>query len=113
MGAARQAAVHRSAVPMLGSRRVQDVMSHSLGMIAESEEGDRFVNSILISRNLPIPAKQVKPFRVRTSRARPSSISVYVTQGESDDPTECSYVGKYVVDDIPHDASGSVMVEIS
>jgi len=112
MGAALQAAVHRTAIPLLGARWVQDVMSHSLGMIAESEDGTTFVNSILIPRNLPIPARQVRPFRVRTSQSRPSSISVYVTQGESEGPNDCSYVGKYVVEDIAHDTSGSEMVEI-
>ena len=40
------------------SRRVTDVMSHSLGTIAVSPDGSAYVNDIVIRRNLPIPAQQ-------------------------------------------------------
>ena len=40
------------------SRRVTDVMSHSLGTIAVSPDGSSYVNDIVIRRNLAIPAQQ-------------------------------------------------------
>src|SRR5215472_8012460 len=33
--------------PMLAPRRVRDIVAHSLGMIAESPDGSRYVNSVL------------------------------------------------------------------
>src|SRR4051794_29901164 len=62
LGAAIQAAMEagqstRDATPqftLAGARRVLDVMSHSLGTVAVSQDGTRYVNDIVIQRNLPI-----------------------------------------------------------
>jgi molecular chaperone DnaK len=111
IGAAIQAGLHRPGLLRLGARHVRDVTSHSMGMIAESATRDRYVNSILIPRNLPIPARQSKPFQVKTTRSG-AEVSVYVTQGESEDPANCSYVGKYRITGIPP-SSGAAILDIS
>jgi len=91
-------------------RRVQDVMSHSMGMVAVSADGDRYLNSILISKNQNIPSSEVRPYKVKTRKGGKSTTSVYVTQGENDDLGNCSFVGKYIIDEIPHDDASVINI---
>lgn len=93
--------------------RVQDVMSHSLGMIAVSAEEDRYLNSVLIPKNRPIPSREVRPFRVQTRAGGDLGVSVYVTQGEDEAPANCSFVGKYVVAGIEPEAKGAAVLDIA
>src|SRR6185312_15896611 len=51
LGASRTPAEPAPAAP---SRRVTDVMSHSLGTIAVSPDGSAYVNDLVIRRNVPI-----------------------------------------------------------
>jgi molecular chaperone DnaK len=74
--------------------QVHDVMSHSLGMIAVSADGESYLNSVILSRNATIPCSASRPFRVA---GQDDTISVYVTQGENEDPLNCSFVGKYII----------------
>jgi molecular chaperone DnaK (HSP70) len=93
--------------------RVQDVMSHSMGMIAIGASGEHYINSVLIPKNKPIPCREVRPYQVHTQEHRDNSTSIYVTQGESDDPVNCSFVGKYVVKGIPHGKGGVAVLDIA
>jgi uncharacterized protein YegL len=114
---ARTAAAPRTgAAPgtgLVAPRRIQDVMSHSMGMIAVSAEGERYVNSILMARNKPTPCREVRPFQVRTRAGRDNTTAVYVTQGESTEPGDCTFVGKYEIAGIPHDASERSVLDIA
>ena len=103
LGAAVQAALDLEAREPAGPRfllpsrrRVVDVMSHSLGMIATSSDESRYVNSILVKRNQPIPAQETRTFRLRVSRNVENRLEVFLTQAEGSDPAECIYLGKYV-----------------
>lgn len=84
-----------------GRKATSDVMSHSLGMIAVSPDDSRYMNSVLIRRNARIPTERTKPFRLRVRPGRESRLEVFMTQGESDDPTQCVYLGRYVFAGIP------------
>ncbi len=90
-------------------RSVQDVMSHSMGMVAVSADGNRYINSILIPKNRHIPCREVRPYKVRTRDGANNSTSVYVTQGEGEDLGNCSFVGKYVIGGIAHDKRDAVL----
>jgi molecular chaperone DnaK (HSP70)/uncharacterized protein YegL len=104
LGAAIQAAMEagqtaRDATPqftLAGARRVNDVMSHSLGTVAVSPDGSSYINDIVIRRNLPIPAENTKSYLHATHRGANSRLEVYLTQGESPAPLDCSILGKYV-----------------
>jgi len=85
-----------------GTRRVQDVTSHSLGIIAESPDRSRYINSKIIAKNQPIPSSMRRPYQLRTRARGENVLEVYVTQGESDDPTQCSLLGKYRFSNITH-----------
>ena len=88
------------------SRRVTDVMSHSLGTIAVSPDGSEYVNDIVIRRNLPIPARNTKSYLHETHGGSNARLEVYLTQGESATPLDCTILGKYVFDGIHPTSAG-------
>lgn len=104
---------------------VEDVMSHSLGMIAINKEYTKYINNIMIGKNNRIPAKSTKTYTLRTSPNRENTLDIFVTQGEMPNPISCDILGKYTVRNIPYtqkqptelnltfgyDANGVVQIE--
>jgi molecular chaperone DnaK len=120
LGAALQGAVYdkpaQSAVARSGlvrRARIEDVMSHSMGLIAVSADGERYINSVLIPKNRSIPCREVRPYQVQTRQNRDNFTSVYVTQGEGEDAVNCSFVGKYAIKGIPHGKKGIAILDIA
>ncbi|MFI5456364.1 MAG: Hsp70 family protein [Isosphaerales bacterium] len=97
--------------PATANRRVTDVMSHSLGTIAVSPDGSAYVNDIVIRRNLPIPARNDKSYLHATHGGANTKLEVYLTQGESAAPLDCTILGKYVFNDI-HPTDAEVAVDV-
>ena len=109
---------------LAGARRVQDVMSHSLGTVAVSSDGTAYINDVVIRRNLPIPAENTKSYLHATHGGANERLEVYLTQGESARPLDCTVLGKYAFAGIratdaevtvdlrmSYDANGVVQVE--
>ena len=96
-----------------GTKTIKDVMSHSLGLIAINEDKSQYVNSIIIPKNISIPSKEIRPYQLRTRRHTNNSWEAYMTQGESDNPTECQIIGKYVFSEIEHIQEGNAILDIS
>lgn len=90
-------------------KRMADVMGHSMGMIAVSADGERYVNSILISKNQGIPCRNIRSFRANTQAARENTITVYLTQGESADPGDCEFAARFVISGVPHRQGGQIL----
>lgn len=95
-----------------GPMAVTDVMAHSLGMIAEKQDRSSFINSIILPKNQKIPSHQVRPFQQRTRRSGPNTSDVYILQGESENPLQCSLLGKYVISDIAPEPGGTAVLDI-
>ena len=100
-------------VGALKQRTVSDVIAHSLGMIAESADRERYINSILIKKNLAIPSQEMRPYQLRTRRDGQNSLEVFLTQGETENPQECAYLGRYIFTDFPPVSDRITIVEIS
>lgn len=121
LGAAIQAAMEVEArLPasaprfrLAGRKKTTDVMSHSLGMIAISEDGAHYMNSIILPKNKPIPCTQTRSYQLRVNPRGGSKLEVYMTQAESTDPLECAYLGKYVFSGIPGISSGVAMIDVT
>lgn len=90
-----------------------DVVSHSLGMIAINEAGDRYINQVIIKKNSPFPTEVSQSFTLRVSRQRENQWEVFMTQGESDKPNECAYLGKYLFGNIPFVEGGTATLDIT
>ena len=99
---------------LAGARRVVDVMSHSLGAVAVSPDGSSYVNDVIIRRNLPIPVEDARTYLHETHGGRNEKLEIYLTQGESTRPLDCSVLGKYVFTGIQAtDAEVRVDVKLS
>lgn len=95
-GGARDALLAASpkfSLPGIGT--VQDVTSHSLGMIAVNDDGSAYVNQIILPKDSPVPCSEMRPFK-HTIRRR-GQLEIFMTQSESPDPADASYLGLYVI----------------
>src|SRR5262249_53851083 len=100
--------------PFAPARRVTDVMSHSLGTVAVSPDGSAYINDLVIRRNVPIPASDSRSYLHATHGGANDRLEVYVTQGESSAPLDCTVLGKYVFQGIePTGAEVAVDVGLS
>ncbi len=97
----------------LRGRIVSDVVAHSLGMIAESADRERYLNSILIKKNLTIPSQEMRPYQLRTRRDGQNTLEVFLTQGETENPQECAYLGRYVFTEFPPVSERITVIEIA
>ena len=97
---------------LMGVKKIVDVMSHSLGTVAVSEDGERYVNSIIIRKDLPIPVTEQKDFLHHTREGNDNDLTVYLTQGEVSDIASCIVVGKYIFHDIEHVGKGETIINI-
>ena len=123
LGAAIQAAMEMeemrlpaSSAPayrLAGRKSTVDVIAHSLGLIAENADRSRYINSILIGKNLAIPSTQMRPYQLGVRRRGKTELEVFLTQGESDDPQQCVYLGRYVFSDFPPISGKNAVLDIS
>lgn len=107
----RAAPRRRYALP--GKRTVHDVTNHSLGAIAVSADGSRYVNEILLRKDTPVPCSASRVFILDVPVSGTSLMDVYLTQGETDSPADMAYMAKHVVRKIPGNASGKARIEVT
>jgi molecular chaperone DnaK len=95
---------------LAGSRETRDVISHSMGMAAVNEDRSKYINSIIIPKNNRIPCTENRPYQLRTGKDRDNKVEVYMLQGESDAPLDCTLLGKYVFSEIRHDPKNPLAI---
>ncbi len=78
---------------------IQNVNSHSLGVVGTDRLTNRRRNGILIPRNTPLPVTGKRTFT--TSKAAQKSILVQIVEGESPSADDCTEIGKCTVRDLP------------
>ena len=93
--------------------KLVDCTAHSMGMIAESEDRSRYVNSTIIGKNTPVPATNSREYAVRATPRRPGSLEIYLLQGDDPAPLNNTVVGKYVVPKIPGERGRETHVKVS
>jgi molecular chaperone DnaK len=93
-----------------GIRQVSDVVAHSLGMIAQAPDRSRYLNSVLLRRNSTIPCQAPRPYHFDVAG---KVLEVFLTQGETDDPAECAYLGRYLVSGFPAAVTGTAVIDIT
>ena len=98
---------------LLGPRNVHEIVAHSLGMIAESADRSRYLNSVLLPRNLAIPCTEERPYQFEVCGDGTDVLEVFLTQGEADDPASCAYLGRYVVTGFPAGTSGPAVIDVA
>lgn len=98
-----------------GAKTISDVIPHSLGMIVESADGQHFMNDIMIPRNTPREnAIETKRRELRVSKKKEDNhLDIYLLQGESDEPINCTVAKKYSFNDIEYISGGKTILEIT
>jgi len=71
---------------------IQDITSHSLGMLALSKDEKSFKNSVIIKKNSSLNTEFGNEYHFAGD-----NMDVFVLQGESDDPRDCTLLYKYCV----------------
>ena len=84
----------------------------ALGMIAVSEDGGRYVNSVIIPKNTTIPAEKKKSYNFRT-RAKDNELEVYVLQGAYERPLDNNIIDKYTITKIEKVDKNPSVIEVS
>lgn len=91
-----------------------DVMSHSLGIVAENQDRSRYINSIIIPKNNTIPSTEKSPFQVATRPGQESELAVFMVQGESSRPLDNQIIGKYTISGVLHEGrKNKAVVEVT
>jgi len=101
----------RAAECVLGAKAVSDVTAHALGMIAVSEDGEKYINSVIIPKNSSIPVEMKKSYKIKT-RAKDNELEVYVLQGAYQRPLDNVILHKYVIYDIEKVATNPSVIEV-
>lgn len=90
---------------------LQDVNSHSLGVVGTDPHTMLPRNVILIPRNTLLPAKAKRVFR--TQQANQKNIRVQIIEGESATPDGCTSIGECVVRDLPANLPAGSPIEVA
>lgn len=99
-------------IGVLGAKAVSDVTAHALGMIAVSEDGEHYINSVIIPKNTTIPAENRRSFNFRT-RAKDNELEVYVLQGAYERPLDNTILNKYTITKIEKTSQNPSVIEVS
>ncbi|MBQ6639049.1 MAG: Hsp70 family protein [Lachnospiraceae bacterium] len=97
---------------VIGAKAVTDVTAHALGMIAVSEDGEKYINSVIIPKNTQIPAEKKRSYKFRT-RAKDNELEVYVLQGAYERPLDNTILDKYVISRIEKVNTNPSVIEVS
>ncbi len=89
---------------------VQNVNSHSLGVVGTEPETRRRRTAVILAKNTPLPASRSRRFR--TGRGGQQSILVDVVEGESASPEECVALGRCIARDLPADLPAGTGVDV-
>jgi molecular chaperone DnaK len=98
---ARQSAAggNGAVAPAAAPFAIENVNSHSLGVLGTDVRTGRKVNKVLIPKNSSLPRTVSKVFR--TFKPHQRSVGIRVLEGESTRPEVCSQVGLCAIRDLP------------
>lgn len=103
----------RSNANALTRRKLEDVASRSLGLIAENDDRSRYVNSVVIPKNSPIPTENVKRHKLRIGDPKSAKLEVYLLQGDESAPLDCLILGKYDFNEFDAEPSGETLIDVA
>ena len=99
-------------INVIGAKAVSDVTAHALGMITISKDGERYVNSLIIPKNTPIPTEKKSSYNFRT-RSKDNELEVYVLQGSYERPLDNIILDKYTITNIERTSQNPSVIEVS
>ncbi len=106
-GAALAAALMSGTETGLTDFVVSDSTSISLGLLTESNDGEHYYNTILIPKGSKFPVSSTGHLRIRENNVT-DHLDVYVLQGESQAPADCTVLAKRTVTGFDNPGTGMV-----
>ena len=107
-GAAIVAELYSNEERSISDLKLVDVTAHSLGALSINPNIDRYYNDIMIPCNTPIPVSVTKPFRIEEGNLT-DQVEIYVLQGESPLPLDCTCVKREVITGFQNSGKGMVI----
>ena len=111
MGAAIQAAIISGDIDPMEGLVMTDVSAFSLGVRAGEGDGDYDHMSVVIPRNITIPAKRTETYYTAGDGQTVAQIEVY--QGESRLASHNQFLGKFMIQGIPPRPRGREKIEVT
>ncbi len=108
-----ETARRRSGPNALTRRKLEDVASRSLGLIAENEDRSKYVNSVVIPKNSAIPTENVKRHKLRIGDPASAKLEVYLLQGDEPAPLDCLILGKYDFTGFDAETGGEALIAVA
>lgn len=94
--------------------KITERTTHSLGMIAENADRSAYINAVILSKDEPIPSSDTRLLTYRTSASNTDmECDAYLLQGESENPWQCTILGRYIFSGITHEKTGKAVLEIT
>lgn len=90
--------------------RINNINSHSLGVVGIDPTTKRDRVGVLIPNNTPIPITAKRIYK--TTKANQKSILVRIVEGESTNPADCVSLGECIVDELPPNLPAQTPIEI-
>ncbi|MCQ2079806.1 MAG: Hsp70 family protein, partial [archaeon] len=87
---------------------ISDVNAHSLGALSIDPVSGSYRNEIMIPVNSRIPTSVTKPFRIEEGNLT-DQIEIYMLQGESTVPSDCTVIKREVVTGFENNGKGMVV----
>ena len=81
---------------------LQETTAHAMGIIAISPDNTRYINDCIIPANHIRPVKVAKAFTHITNTQGNNDMTIFVLQGDKENPLDNQIPHKYVVSDIRH-----------
>jgi len=78
-----------------------NVNSHSLGIVGRDLATKRLVNTVLIPKNSPLPARAQRAFPLAHKNQR--RVVIPIVEGEARQPEDCVQLGECLIDDLPEE----------
>jgi len=100
------------AAPLLIGFKISDVVAHSMGMIAVNKAGDRYINSLIIRKNTPVPASQTVKHNLVVG-PEGGELDVYVLQGDQERPLDNTVVNRYVATGITRTGKDGEIIDVT
>jgi len=89
---------------------IENVNSHSLGVVGVEPGTGRRVNAMLIPKNTPLPHTAARRFK--TSKANQPSVKITVLEGESEQVEACIEVGSCIIRGMPPNLPAGWPIEV-
>jgi len=95
-----------------GDLELKRTATHTMGVIAVSSDGEKYINEPIIIAGSKIPAKYAKTLRFATKSDGSSVVDIYMLQGDNERPLDNSIEKRCIATGLRHSSDGRTYIRI-